>query len=200
MKNLLGGKGANLAEMASIGLPVPPGFTLTTEVCTHFYQNDCHYPKDWVKKKEWTFEMILNHQLFLLLWLFLWKKMHSPIAWKGVDAPSGESLEIGREPHRPRLWWFHQSTAGVRALGSTCVHARRGGFSGDPCCSQTAGYNWTVLKRNLLLVQPNSAGDIFLTHLFLTRWIFLVAHLIDFSHQLSWFHRRNDGHSSEPRP
>ena len=46
MKNLLGGKGANLAEMASIGLPVPPGFTLTTEVCTHFYQNDCQYPKE----------------------------------------------------------------------------------------------------------------------------------------------------------
>ena len=37
MKNLLGGKGANLAEMASIGLPVPPGFTITTEVCTAFY-------------------------------------------------------------------------------------------------------------------------------------------------------------------
>ena len=37
MKNLLGGKGANLAEMANIGLPVPPGFTITTEVCTEFY-------------------------------------------------------------------------------------------------------------------------------------------------------------------
>ena len=45
-KNLLGGKGANLAEMASIGLPVPPGFTLTTEICTYFYQNDCTYPKE----------------------------------------------------------------------------------------------------------------------------------------------------------
>ena len=33
-------------EMASIGLPVPPGFTLTTEVCTHFYQNECNYPKE----------------------------------------------------------------------------------------------------------------------------------------------------------
>ncbi len=40
MKNLLGGKGANLAEMASLGLPVPPGFTITTEVCTYFYAND----------------------------------------------------------------------------------------------------------------------------------------------------------------
>jgi pyruvate, orthophosphate dikinase len=44
MKNLLGGKGANLAEMASIGLPVPPGFTLTTEVCTTFYTNHRKYP------------------------------------------------------------------------------------------------------------------------------------------------------------
>jgi pyruvate,orthophosphate dikinase len=44
MKNLLGGKGANLAEMASIGLPVPPGFTLTTEVCTAFYTNRQQYP------------------------------------------------------------------------------------------------------------------------------------------------------------
>ena len=44
MKNLLGGKGANLAEMASIGLPVPPGFTITTEVCTAFYDNGNKYP------------------------------------------------------------------------------------------------------------------------------------------------------------
>jgi pyruvate,orthophosphate dikinase len=46
MKNLLGGKGANLAEMASIGLPVPPGFTITTEVCTAFYDNERRYPDD----------------------------------------------------------------------------------------------------------------------------------------------------------
>src|SRR3954471_22454092 len=46
MRNLLGGKGANLAEMAGIGLPVPPGFTLTTEVCTAFYQNNRNYPND----------------------------------------------------------------------------------------------------------------------------------------------------------
>ncbi|HIJ81702.1 MAG TPA: pyruvate, phosphate dikinase [Desulfuromonadales bacterium] len=44
MKNLLGGKGANLAEMTSIGLPVPPGFTITTEVCTEFYKNNSTYP------------------------------------------------------------------------------------------------------------------------------------------------------------
>ena len=46
MKNLLGGKGANLHEMASLGLPVPPGFTITTEVCTHFYANGKTYPAD----------------------------------------------------------------------------------------------------------------------------------------------------------
>ncbi len=46
MRNLLGGKGANLAEMASIGLPVPPGFTITTEVCSAYYRNDRQYPDD----------------------------------------------------------------------------------------------------------------------------------------------------------
>jgi len=45
MKALLGGKGANLAEMSVIGIPVPPGFTITTEVCTYFYQNKKSYPK-----------------------------------------------------------------------------------------------------------------------------------------------------------
>ncbi|MDW7644398.1 MAG: pyruvate, phosphate dikinase [Desulfuromonadales bacterium] len=46
MKNLLGGKGANLAEMTSIGLPVPAGFTITTEVCTEFYKNNRQYPAE----------------------------------------------------------------------------------------------------------------------------------------------------------
>src|SRR5688572_19598540 len=46
MRDLLGGKGANLAEMAGLGLPVPPGFTITTEVCTWFYANNRTYPPD----------------------------------------------------------------------------------------------------------------------------------------------------------
>jgi len=46
MKNLLGGKGANLAEMSNLGLPVPPGFTITTEVCTAFYANGRKYPSE----------------------------------------------------------------------------------------------------------------------------------------------------------
>jgi len=46
MKELLGGKGANLAEMTNLGIPVPPGFTITTEVCTHYYSNDHNYPSE----------------------------------------------------------------------------------------------------------------------------------------------------------
>ena len=44
MKNLLGGKGANLAEMSNLGLPVPPGFTISTEVCTGYYERGRRYP------------------------------------------------------------------------------------------------------------------------------------------------------------
>ncbi len=46
MRNLLGGKGANLAEMSSLGLPVPPGFTITTELCTYYYANKETYPAE----------------------------------------------------------------------------------------------------------------------------------------------------------
>ncbi|WP_114946572.1 pyruvate, phosphate dikinase [Microvirga calopogonii] len=46
MKNLLGGKGANLAEMSNLGLPVPPGFTITTEVCTYYYDHERSYPQE----------------------------------------------------------------------------------------------------------------------------------------------------------
>src|SRR5215467_1116736 len=52
MRDLLGGKGANLAEMANLGLPVPPGFTITTEVCTYFYANDQRYPPDLTREVE----------------------------------------------------------------------------------------------------------------------------------------------------
>src|SRR5512139_1399787 len=46
MKALLGGKGANLAEMTNIGLPVPAGFTISTEVCTYYYANKRQYPRE----------------------------------------------------------------------------------------------------------------------------------------------------------
>src|SRR5688572_19690919 len=46
MKDLLGGKGAGLAEMTNIGVPVPPGFTISTAVCTYFYKHDKSYPPE----------------------------------------------------------------------------------------------------------------------------------------------------------
>ena len=52
MKSLLGGKGANLAEMTNINLPVPPGFTITTEVCNNYYENKKKFPKDLKKQVE----------------------------------------------------------------------------------------------------------------------------------------------------
>jgi pyruvate, orthophosphate dikinase len=63
MRNLLGGKGANLAEMSSLGLPVPPGLTITTEVCTHYYANGQTYPgelKDEVEAALGRVEKILG--------------------------------------------------------------------------------------------------------------------------------------------
>ena len=46
-RNLLGGKGLGLAVMSNLGIPVPPGFTITTEVCTAFYALDRHFPPNW---------------------------------------------------------------------------------------------------------------------------------------------------------
>jgi pyruvate,orthophosphate dikinase len=52
MRELLGGKGANLAEMSNLGLPVPPGFTITTDVCTYYYDNDHSYPAELTSEVE----------------------------------------------------------------------------------------------------------------------------------------------------
>jgi len=53
MKNLLGGKGANLAEMCLLGLPVPAGFTITTEVCTEYYTNNHQLPPELMPPVTW---------------------------------------------------------------------------------------------------------------------------------------------------
>jgi len=60
MKNLLGGKGANLAEMSNLGLPVPPGFTLSTEICTYVYANEQQYPKTLVDDVKAAIEAVEN--------------------------------------------------------------------------------------------------------------------------------------------
>lgn len=61
MKNLLGGKGANLAEMASLGLPVPPGMTITTEVCTYYYAHNQTYPDTLKNEVEAALHFIESH-------------------------------------------------------------------------------------------------------------------------------------------
>ncbi len=58
MKNLLGGKGANLAEMVNIGLPVPAGFTITTDLCTYYYENKKKYPKELKEQVEMALEKV----------------------------------------------------------------------------------------------------------------------------------------------
>ena len=58
MKGLLGGKGANLAEMVNIKLPVPPGFTMTTEVCTYYYDHSRSYPKTLRKEVEFALKKV----------------------------------------------------------------------------------------------------------------------------------------------
>lgn len=58
MKELLGGKGAGLAEMTNLGIPVPPGFTITTEVCTYFYNNNKTYPQDLVEQVKNALEKV----------------------------------------------------------------------------------------------------------------------------------------------
>jgi len=52
MKGLLGGKGANLAEMINLGIPVPPGFTISTEVCRYYYEHDKTYPPELEREVE----------------------------------------------------------------------------------------------------------------------------------------------------
>jgi pyruvate,orthophosphate dikinase len=66
MRELLGGKGAGLAEMCNLGLPVPPGFTISTEVCTAYYDNDCQYPEtlsDQVRQDLQRIEQIVGARL-----------------------------------------------------------------------------------------------------------------------------------------
>ncbi len=58
MKALLGGKGANLAEMSALGLPVPPGFTISTEVCDYYYDHDRRYPDDLSQQVDESFRKI----------------------------------------------------------------------------------------------------------------------------------------------
>src|SRR5438093_1383765 len=58
MRDRLGGKGANLAEMSNLGLPVPPGFTITTDVCGHYYENERQFPAGLAEQVERALEAV----------------------------------------------------------------------------------------------------------------------------------------------
>jgi len=93
MRNLLGGKGANLAEMSSLGLPVPPGFTVTTELCTHYYANKETYPPelaDEVDKALAAVEKIVGLKF---------GDANNPLL---VSVRSGARVDAGHDGHRPQ--------------------------------------------------------------------------------------------------
>ena len=94
MKNLLGGKGANLHEMAHLGLPVPPGFTITTELCTYFYANGKTYPPDLAgagRRRGRGGRKTDRPRL--------WRRLQSPPA---VGPVGRARIDAGHDGHRPQ--------------------------------------------------------------------------------------------------
>ena len=96
MRDLLGGKGAGLAEMANLGLPVPPGFTITTDVCTYYYGNNKKYPKDLrgqVEKALAQVGRITGKEV---------RRQDQSVA--GLGAIRCPRLDAGHDGHRPQSW------------------------------------------------------------------------------------------------
>src|SRR5438045_8399533 len=86
MKELLGGKGANLAEMCKIGIPVPPGFTITTEVCAAYYEHNKKIPEDAIPQ--------INDALAKMEMAFGGKKFGDPADPLLVSVRSGAALSM----------------------------------------------------------------------------------------------------------
>ena len=81
MKSLLGGKGANLAEMTKIGLPVPPGFTITTQACNDYYENNKTIKQeiiDQIEEKLSSLEMTFESNKVLIITLSLYLEISNP--------------------------------------------------------------------------------------------------------------------------
>ena len=114
MRDLLGGKGANLAEMSNLGLPVPPGFTITTEVCTYYYDNGETYPADLDGQVEAALAQVGRHRRQDV------RRPREPAA--GVRALGRARLDAGHDGHgaqsRPqrRHRRGHRQELGRRAL------------------------------------------------------------------------------------
>jgi pyruvate,orthophosphate dikinase len=93
LRDLLGGKGANLAEMANLGLPVPPGFTIPTSVCTYFYAHDKSYPA----ALKAQVEKALDH-----VGKLTGKSFQESVA--GVGAFGWTRLDAGHDGYRAQSW------------------------------------------------------------------------------------------------
>ena len=97
MKPLLGGKGANLAEMCRIGLPVPPGFTITTDVCTYYYANKRTYPSALKAQMQ---EGIALQEKQTVTRSSIYESYKSMVLYEAIEesAERGEVVAIRNEP------------------------------------------------------------------------------------------------------
>ena len=112
MKPLLGGKGANLAEMTQLGLPVPPGFTITTEVCTYFYANKRKYPRG----------LQAQIEARVAPWRGFWGRSSAteqPAA--GFRALGGARFDAGDDGHDPQPRPERRNGAGAGAGERQCA-------------------------------------------------------------------------------
>ena len=118
MRNLLGGKGANLAEMAQLGLPVPAGFTITTEVCTYYYNHDQTYPSELKGQVERAIaEVEKNHGHAL------WRRGQPALAIRALRGQSVHARHDGdRTQPRPQQ---RDRPRAYRAIGRSALLLRR---------------------------------------------------------------------------
>ena len=143
MKPLLGGKGANLAEMTRIGLPVPPGFTITTEVCTYYYQNKRTYPQALEAQVKNGVTFLENA---------LGKKFNS------LDKPLLVSVRSGARDSMPGMMdtilnlGLNDKT--VLALAATATTSGSPGTATGGSCRCTATWSWACRNAPAKTMNP----------------------------------------------
>ena len=131
MKNLLGGKGANLAEMCNLGLPVPPGFTVPTEVCAYYYDNGNSYPPE------------LKHQVETAL------AEIGRITGKSFGDPANPLLVSVRSGARASMPGMMDTVLnlGLNDLTVTAVARAAGDERFAYCWQENQGHNWSAYYK-----------------------------------------------------
>ena len=130
MKDLLGGKGANLAEMVNLGIPVPPGFTITTEVCTMFYEKNMQLPEGLreevlanLKKSGRAHGYAVRRSEEPAFALHTVRRPGEYARYDGHGPQPGPQLHHRKGPHRPH----GQRVVRLGLLQALCRHVRRRG-------------------------------------------------------------------------